>query len=81
MADWMTHLAFTSNGQLKYGGAKEDIPEIQGTKHLLSTIEKWLRIDRDERKAKEAEEKANPSSRQKVDVASHFQTRHMAYYR
>lgn len=81
MADWMTHLAFTSNGQLKYGGAKEDIPEIQGTKHLLSTIEKWLRIDRDERKAKEAEEKANPSSRQKVDAASHFQTRHMAYYR
>ena len=79
MADWMTHLAFTSNGELKYGGAKEDIPEIQGTKHLLSTIEKWLRIDRDERRVREAERAANPPP--KVDAASHFQTRHMAYYR
>ena len=80
MADWMTHLAFTSNGQLKYGGAKVDIPEIQGTKHLLSTIEKWLRIDRDERRAREAPELAAPTAK-KIDAASHFQTRHMAYYR
>ena len=80
MADWMTHLAFTSNGQLKYGGAKVDIPEIQGTKHLLSTIEKWLRIDRDERRAREAAELAAPTAK-KIDAASHFQTRHMAYYR
>jgi CCR4-NOT complex subunit CAF16 len=80
MADWMTHLAFTSNGQLKYGGAKVDIPEIQGTKHLLSTIEKWLRIDRDERRAREAAELADPTVK-KIDAASHFQTRHMAYYR
>ena len=80
MSDWMTHLAFTSNGALKYGGKKEDIPEIQGTKHLLTTIESWLRIDRDERRAREAEERANPKAA-KIDAASHFQTRHMAYYR
>ena len=81
MADWMTHLAFTSNGALKYGGKKEDIPEIQGTKHLLTTIENWLRIDRDERRAREAEERANPTAKKTTDAASHFQTRHMAYYR
>ena len=81
MADWMTHLAFTSNGELKYGGAKADIPEIQGTKHLLTTIERWLRVDRDERRAREAERLANPEAQRKTDAASHFQTRHMAYYR
>ena len=81
MADWMTHLAFTSNGELKYGGAKADIPEIQGTKHLLTTIERWLRVDRDERRAREAERLADPEARRKVVAASHFQTRHMAYYR
>ena len=81
MADWMTHLAFTSNGELKYGGAKADIPEIQGTKHLLTTIERWLRVDRDERRAREAERLANPEAHRKADAASHFQTRHMAYYR
>ena len=82
MADWMTHLAFTSNGELKYGGAKADIPEIQGTKHLLTTIERWLRVDRDERRAREAARLADPEARRKVvDAASHFQTRHMAYYR
>jgi len=80
MADWMTHIAFTSNGALKYGGKKEDIPEIQGTKHLLTTIEKWLRVDRDERRAREAAELANPTTKPDA-VASHFQTRHMAYYR
>ena len=81
MADWMTHLAFTSNGELKYGGAKADIPEIQGTKHLLTTIERWLRVDRDERRAREAERLANPEAQPKTTAASHFQTRHMAYYR
>ena len=79
MADWMTHLAFTSNGELKYGGAKEDIPEIQGTKHLLSTIEKWLRIDRDERRVREKERRENPPP--KAADANHASTRHMAYYR
>jgi len=82
MADWMTHLAFTSNGELKYGGAKADIPEIQGTKHLLTTIERWLRVDRDERRAREAARLADAEAcRKVVDAASHFQTRHMAYYR
>ena len=49
MESWMTHIAFASNGELKYGGAKETIPGLKGVRHLLSTIDEWLRVDRDER--------------------------------
>ena len=70
MHDWMTHLAFISNGELKYGqgGRKEDIEEIKGIDHLLSTIEDWLRVDRDETKARKLLE----GPKKRVDPYAHF---------
>ena len=78
MESWMTHIAFASNGELKYGGAKETIPGLKGVRHLLSTIDEWLRVDRDERRAREAKEALEPK---KPKLESKFQNRHMAYYR
>ena len=51
MEQWMTHIAFEQR-RLKYGGAKDTIPGLKGVKHLLSTIEQWLRVDRDERRVR-----------------------------
>jgi len=79
MEQWMTHIAFASNGELKYGGAKDTIPGLKGVKHLLSTIEQWLRVDRDERRVREAKEALEP--KKAPSLASKFQSRHMAYYR
>jgi CCR4-NOT complex subunit CAF16 len=78
MHDWMTHLAFISNGELKYGqgGRKEDIEEIKGIDHLLSTIEDWLRVDRDETKARKLLE----GPKKRVDPYAHFGSRQMSYY-
>lgn len=77
MEKWMTHIAFASNGELRYGGAKEDIPGLQGVRHLLSTIDTWLRVDRDERRVREAKEALEP----KKAPGPKFESRHMAYYR
>ena len=79
MVDWMTHIAYASNGQLCHGGKKEDIEGLKNCKHLLSTIENWLRIDRDERRVREEKERLNPAPKPKLAAA--FQSRHMAYYR
>ena len=78
MHDWMTHLAFISNGELKYGqgSRKEDIEEIKGIDHLLSTIEDWLRKDRDETKARKLLE----GPKKRVDPYAHFGSRQMSYY-
>lgn len=77
MEEWMTHIAFASNGELRYGGAKDDIPGLKGVRHLLSTIDKWLRVDRDERREREAKEALLP----KKAPGPKFESRHMAYYR
>ena len=77
MEKWMTHIAFASNGQLRYGGAKADVPGLQGVRHLLSTIDAWLRVDRDERREREAKEALEP----KKAPGPKFESRHMAYYR
>ena len=79
MEQWMTHIAFASNGELKYGGAKDSIAGLKGVRHLLSTIDGWLRVDRDERRAREAKEALEP--KKDTGLASKFQNRHMAYYR
>lgn len=79
MHEWMTHLAFISNGELKYGmkgHRKEDIEEIQGIDHLLSTIEDWLRTDRDETRAR----KLTEGPKKRVDPYAHFGSRQMSYY-
>eukprot|EP00227_Mantoniella_beaufortii_P014997 CAMPEP_0197591266 /NCGR_PEP_ID=MMETSP1326-20131121/12978_1 /TAXON_ID=1155430 /ORGANISM="Genus nov. species nov., Strain RCC2288" /LENGTH=296 /DNA_ID=CAMNT_0043156667 /DNA_START=93 /DNA_END=983 /DNA_ORIENTATION=+ len=80
MEAWMTHIAFASNGELKYGGPKDTIAGLDGCRHLLSTIEGWLRTDRDERRAREAAEALLPP-KPKVGMAARFESRHMAYYR
>ena len=77
MEAWMTHIAFASNGELRYGGAKESIEGLKGVRHLLSTIDKWLRVDRDERRAREAKEALEP----KKPKAPKMESRHMAYFR
>ena len=77
MEKWMTHIAFASNGELRYGGAKADVPGLQGVRHLLSTIDAWLRVDRDERRVREAKEALEP----KKAPGPKFESRHMAYYR
>lgn len=77
MENWMTHIAFASNGELRYGGAKETIPGLRGVRHLLSTIDQWLRVDRDERRVREAKEALEP----KKPPGPKFESRHMAYYR
>merc|ERR1711966_362552 len=77
MEKWMTHIAFASNGELRYGGAKADVPGLQGVRHLLSTIDGWLRVDRDERREREAKEALEP----KKAPGPKFESRHMAYYR
>ena len=77
MHDWMTHLAFISNGELKYGqgGRKEDIEEIKGIDHLLSTIEDWLRVDRDETKARNySKVRKNVSTRTRISGAGKCHT-------
>ena len=78
MEQWMTHIAFASNGELKYGGAKDSIPGLKGVRHLLSTIDQWLRVDRDERRAREAKQALEPPKPKGLE--SRFQNRHMAYY-
>ena len=55
---------------------KEDIEEIKGIDHLLSTIEDWLRVDRDETKARKLLE----GPKKRVDPYAHFGSRQMSYY-
>ena len=49
---------------------------MKGVKHLLSTIDRWLRVDRDER----AREAKDMEPKKDAGLAM-FQNRHMAYYR
>jgi CCR4-NOT complex subunit CAF16 len=46
---------------------------------LRRYVESWLRVDRDERRVREAKELANPTA--KKDPYPAMQSRHMAYYR
>jgi CCR4-NOT complex subunit CAF16 len=58
--------------------AKETIPGLQGVRHLLTTIDSWLRVDRDERRVREAKEALEPK---KVSKGPVFASRHMAHFR
>ena len=60
MEPWTTHIAFTSDGKLVHGGKKEDVGDLKGVRHLLSTVYDWLVVDRNDRKEREKLEKANP---------------------
>ena len=79
MEPWMTHIAFTSDGKLVHGGLKEDVGDLKGVRHLLSTVYDWLVVDRTNRKEREIVEKANPKP--KSSLEDRFGSRHMAYYR
>ena len=61
MEPWMTHIAFTSDGKLVYGGKKEDVGDLKGVRHLLSTVYDWLVVDRNDRKERERWRKQSPS--------------------
>ena len=79
MEPWMTHVAFVSNGALVHGGRKSDVVGLKGVKHLLGTIDAWLRVDRDERRAREAIAATAPK-KTATDRFSNV-SRHMGYYR
>ena len=68
-----------SDGKLVHGGKKEDVGDLKGVRHLLSTVYDWLVVDRNDRKEREKLEKANPKP--KSSLESRFGSRHMAYYR
>ena len=44
MEQWMTHIAFASDGKLRYGGLKNSVEGLNGCKHLLSTIEVGVQV-------------------------------------
>ena len=79
MEPWMTHVAFVSNGALAHGGSKSDVVGLKCVKHLLGTIDAWLRVDRDERRAREAIAATAPK-KTATDRFSNV-SRHMGYYR
>jgi ABC-type Na+ transport system ATPase subunit NatA len=74
LADWITHLAFLSDGRLVQGGPVADFPELQGKK-LLHTATAWLREERERMHAKPKR------AAQSVSKADLFGSRQMAFYR
>lgn len=74
ISDWMTHIAFMSDGEMIRGGPVSDFPQLQNTK-VLHTASKWLREEREKIKARP---KQAPPTQSKKDV---FGSRQMAFYR
>lgn len=76
MEDWLTHLCFVENGELKQGGAVSEIPELQRNEKLLRVMERWLKEERDKR-----DESGNPKKkREEAPMRSRLPSRHMAYF-
>lgn len=74
LADWMTHIAFVSDGALVKGGPVSDFPEFQEGK-VLHAATAWLRAERDRLRAAP---KAAAAAATKSDL---FGSRQMAFYR
>lgn len=74
LADWMTHVAFVSDGALIKVGPVSEMPELKEGK-VLHTATKWLRAERERLRAKP---KAAPVKKAASDL---FGSRQMAFYR
>jgi CCR4-NOT complex subunit CAF16 len=74
LAEWMTHIAFVSDGQLVKGGPVGEFPEFHQGKVLHAAIT-WLRAERDRLRSKP---KAQVAMKMKSDM---FGSRQMAFYR
>ena len=75
LAEWMTHLAFVSDGKLVKGGRIEEFPELMAGKKVLHTATAWLRAERERLRNKP---KPQVVKKNKADV---FGSRQMAFYR
>lgn len=74
ISNWMTHVAFVSDGEMVRGGPISEFPQLQHGK-VLHTASKWLREEREKIRAKPKQvTKAVP----KKDV---FGSRQMAFFR
>lgn len=74
LKDWMTHVAFVSDGRLLKGGPVEDFPELKEGK-VMKTAYSWLHAERDRLRQQ-------PKKQTKVKSAAEmFGSRQMSYYR
>lgn len=73
LKEWMTHIAFVSDGHMVKGGPVEDFPELQQGK-VLHTAAKWLREERDRLRSKPKPAAVHKS---KAEI---FGSRHMAFF-
>jgi CCR4-NOT complex subunit CAF16 len=74
LANWMTHIAFVSEGRLVKGGPVSDFPELHRGK-VLHTAAGWLRAERDRIRTEPKVAAAHQPSR------NIYCSRQMAFYR
>eukprot|EP01024_Parvocaulis_polyphysoides_P051759 TRINITY_DN5103_c0_g2_i1.p1 TRINITY_DN5103_c0_g2~~TRINITY_DN5103_c0_g2_i1.p1 ORF type:complete len:297 (-),score=25.12 TRINITY_DN5103_c0_g2_i1:148-1038(-) len=72
---WITHLAYIAEGKLIKGGPANETLELNGGK-LLHVVEKWLREDRDRRRATQGDEQVAQQR-----VAPQLPSKHLAFMR
>ena len=83
LTGWPSHVAYVERGLLKRWGSAAEVPEMcaegdadDGKSRLLSTMEKWLRAERDDRLAN-----ARPAPGAKLSNTPLFSSRQMSHYR
>lgn len=82
---WPTHLAYVEDGRLLRGGPVAGVPELQQGRKLLHVVERWLRMEKEERLQRQRQQQgqgqqpaaAAPPRQQRTLMPS----KHMAFFR